>query len=479
MTEAWKQLVGQVVNKEFHLHQYLGGSDHGAVFLTERGSPGSEKAAIKLIPADPENAEPQLFQWGVAAKLSHPHLIQLFRMGRCRLDNRDLLFVVMEYAEEDLSQILPQRPLTPSEARDMLQPVMSALAYVRDQGLAHGHLKPANIMASGDQLKISSDGMCAFGQPGERSRKTSIYQAPEVATEGMSPASDIWSLGVVLVEVMTQRPPAWDGHGDAVPPTSMPSPFLDIARNCLRRDPKSRYTITEIMGRLQGTLPVPTKPPVLAKTTGARSTEVSAQKRYVVAAVAAAFVLAAIVGGPRLFHHNADVQPNSSVAASQPVPAVAPDQAKHPARTEKPRLEAEAKRSAKIVRQEKQRASGVAPLPTSFEQQPVAKPLTGELVPGEVVQRVLPQVPDQARDTIHGTVRVAVRVHVDPAGNVVGAKFDSLGPSKYFAKLAMDAARRWKFDPPTVGGQETASEWVLRFEFTQSTTRVTPLRAAT
>src|ERR1700738_4327964 len=98
MTEAWKQWEGQVVNGEFHLRQYLGGCENSAVFLTEYGEQQPQKAAIKLIPALPgKNAELQLSLWWLAAKLSHPHLIRLFQMGRCQLGDMELLYLVMEY----------------------------------------------------------------------------------------------------------------------------------------------------------------------------------------------------------------------------------------------------------------------------------------------------------------------------------------------------------------------------------------------
>src|ERR1700680_1360402 len=149
---------------EFHLRRYLGGSEHSAVFLTEHAERALQKAAIKLIPTDPENAEAQLSRWRLAAKLTHPHLIRLFQMGRCQLSNMGMLYVVMEYAEEDLSQILPHRPLTPAEARDMLEPTLDALAYVHGKGFVHDHMKPANIMGLDDQVKISSDGLCRMDE---------------------------------------------------------------------------------------------------------------------------------------------------------------------------------------------------------------------------------------------------------------------------------------------------------------------------
>ena len=116
MTEAWKQWEGQVADGKFHLRQYLGGTDDSAVFLTERGGPDPRKAAIKLIPARSQNAEFQLSRWELAAHLSHPHLMRLFEMGRCRLGDEAILYVVMEYAEENLGQIIPNRSLTAAEA---------------------------------------------------------------------------------------------------------------------------------------------------------------------------------------------------------------------------------------------------------------------------------------------------------------------------------------------------------------------------
>ena len=105
---------------------------------------------------NPGSAESQLSRWKQAAALSDPHLIQkLFQSGRCRLNGTEYIYAVMEYADENLSQVLPQRSLTPEEARDMLGPTLDALAYLHDSGFAHTRLKPANILAVNDQLKVS------------------------------------------------------------------------------------------------------------------------------------------------------------------------------------------------------------------------------------------------------------------------------------------------------------------------------------
>jgi serine/threonine protein kinase len=164
MSETWEQWQGQVVNGEFRLIQCLGSSGQSGVFLTERGQEERQKAAIKLVPVDAAKAELQLSHWERAKNLSHPNLLRVFATGRCQLKAKSFLYVVMEYAEEDLSQILPFRPLSTGEAREMLVPVTSALEYLHGQALVHAHLKPSNVMAIGDQLKLSTDGVWAVGE---------------------------------------------------------------------------------------------------------------------------------------------------------------------------------------------------------------------------------------------------------------------------------------------------------------------------
>ena len=65
---------------------------------------------------------------------------------------------------------------------------------------------------------------------------------------------------------------------------------------------------------------------------------------------------------------------------------------------------------------------------------------------------------------------MSVKVNVDRAGNVEDAELDSRGPSKYFARAALQAAQDWKFRPAMVDGRGVLSTWILRFEFTRGGT---------
>jgi TonB family protein len=463
MTRDWKQWEGQIVNGTFPLRQYLGGSEHSAVFLTERRGRDPQRAAIKLIPAAPANTGVQLARWEAMAKLSHPHLLRLFENGSCQLDKSVFLYVVMEYAEDNLAQILPHRALTPEEVRDLLEPALDALTFIHGKSLIHGRLKPSNVMAAQDQLKLSSDSLFRTGDPAGSFAPSSKYDAPEVASGNILPASDSWSLGMTLMEALTQRVPAVEGMTEPLPET-VPAPFMGIAHCCLRRDPQRRCTVSDIATRLQSSLPSSQQPSTVKIPAG------SAKWWYVLLAAAVVLLVAALWIGPKLFNSHPDAPSASSVSSPPPVLSeaqrVAPKQEPVP-----PVAVVEPKPSATRQRVENRipKAAAPAPAPAVAAGAPQS---TGGSDRGQVLQQVEPVVSKSARNTISGTIRISVKVAVDAAGTVEQATFLTEGPSKYFARQAMQAAQQWKFTPPRVNGQAAASAWVLRFGFRKSGTEI-------
>jgi TonB family protein len=92
---------------------------------------------------------------------------------------------------------------------------------------------------------------------------------------------------------------------------------------------------------------------------------------------------------------------------------------------------------------------------------------------GAVLKRVLPNVSPGAIESMRGPVEVAIRVSVNQHGAVSNAEYMTHGPGNYFARIARDAARSWKFTPPQREGQPQASVWNLRFRFERRNTDVT------
>lgn len=425
ITEAIRSdWTGRVVDGRFTLIQWLGGSELGAVFLTELPGDGSRKAAIKLIPADAADAEARLAGWAAAATLSHPHLMRIYHCGRCQIGAVPLIYAVTEYADEILSQILLERPLTPAETAEMLDPVIDALTYLHGKGFVHGRLQPSEIMAVDDQLKLSCDNLLDASKPGNPILASGIHAAPEAAAGKISPAADLWSLGVTLVEVLTQHPPVWERSAEKEPtlPWSIPQPFAGIARECLRLSPEQRCTLGGVKARLE------------ASRSGKTGGTAPAKLRWP-AIVAAALVLLAVVAVLLLRSHPAE--PSQPAAEDQPAPAMTALPPASPA--------------------------------------PETQNSNAAMVKGDVAERVLPDVPEKVRATIHGKVPVSIRVKVDSDGKVSNAAVDSQGPSKYFAKAALQAAQQWRFKPAQVKGQAVSSEWVLHFVFGQTATEITPI----
>ncbi|HET8923309.1 MAG TPA: TonB family protein [Candidatus Acidoferrum sp.] len=255
MSDVWTQSEGQVVDNKFRLIKYLAGTEHSAVFLTELPAPQSKKAAIKFIAADPSTADRQLSAWSRASRLSHPHLLQIFYYGRCRLERMDLLYVVLQYADEDLSQVIPERALTALETREMLNPLLEGLAYIHEKGFVHAHILPANVHAADDKLKLAADTIVTSGDTRPSLRKLDVYDAPETESSPLNTSSDVWSLGATLVEILTQHPPVMplDSQSNPTFPDNLQQPFLDIACHSLRRDSNRRWTAAEIVARLNPT----------------------------------------------------------------------------------------------------------------------------------------------------------------------------------------------------------------------------------
>jgi len=250
-TEVWVGWENQVVNSAYPLRRFLGGSNHSHVFLTEYRPEGVTQAAIKLVPADTLETESQLVQWGTAATLNHPHLIRIFDVGRCHLGGRVYLYVVMEYADQTLAQLLPRRALSPDETRDMLIPTLSALNFLHRNSLVQGQVKPTNLLVVGDQIKLASDTIRPVGKLSSGILRASLHDPPELKDGEIGPAGDIWGLGVTLVEALTQHPPSWpDSKAETVSLTSsIPPLFVDTVRRCLNRNPSGRPTAAELQGQ--------------------------------------------------------------------------------------------------------------------------------------------------------------------------------------------------------------------------------------
>jgi TonB family protein len=411
----WKACEGQLDGK-YPLERCVYSDNESALYLTASGG-----AAVRIRRADPAQAAEIVGHWNRVKRFPHPNLISVDAAGTSELNGESVAYLVMEHAEENLGDVVCARTLTPEECRAMLLPVATALDYLHRRGLAHGAVKPSHIFAIGDTVKLSS----------------------ESVAEGDT-ADDIRGLGLTVVEALAPRNGTASDAADRT--AELPPPYDSIAIGCLNPDPARRWTADRVIAPLRpaerASTPADPQP---ARRPGVR--------RLAIPAGLAAVTIGILVG---VVFRQSDAPPPSSVVRE---PAAPP-----------PRFDPE---PAPVTPPPAAKTAEAPPRPAPPAAQPSREaPSTGAdrlVMENGVANRVVPDVPQRARNTITGKPFVTVRVTVNPAGDVSDAAVEHTF-SSYFSKLALEAARKWKFAPQDGAA---ARRWNLRFEFTRANTRAT------
>ncbi len=195
-----------------------------------------------------------------AAALSHPNIVSLFDIGT----EGDVPFIVMELVPgETLSELIwREAPLPPERAAEIAEAVADALAFAHASGFVHRDVKPGNIMLTPwGHVKVLDFGITralsrARLTTSMELRGTAEYLSPEQAKGGeLDGRSDVYSLGAVLYEMLTGRPPfeaesalavaRMHAEADPMPVrrlrAGVPVALETIAMRCLEKDPAGRY----------------------------------------------------------------------------------------------------------------------------------------------------------------------------------------------------------------------------------------------
>jgi formylglycine-generating enzyme required for sulfatase activity len=302
----------------------IGGGAFGSVFQARQLSL-NRFVAIKALANfhdDSKLLARQQQEAEILARLSHPNVVHIYEV----INHRGWLFLVMEYVDgAALDQTLDKKPLPPREAAQLVCNLAETVEAVHAAGVLHRDLKPSNVLLSeAGQVKISD-----FSLAKVRSDDPSLtvaddvlgtpsYMAPEQArgeAHCVGPEADVYSLGAILYELLTGRPPflaatvldtlALIRDQDPVPPRqlqpSVPRDLQTICLQCLQKSPEQRCrTAADLRDDLKRFL---TGQPILARQPRIVARVRRLVRRHKVASmsVVAALIVAAALAATRTY----------------------------------------------------------------------------------------------------------------------------------------------------------------------------------
>jgi serine/threonine-protein kinase len=280
--EEKNSLIGKIIGR-YKILKLLGQGGTGEVYLAE-DEHLKRKTALKLLPSfltEEEEIVRRFRQEARAASaISHPNIAHIYETGK--IDQRH--FIAMEFVEgKTLRALLKSGTPDIVSALNIAEQIASALEAAHEAGVIHRDIKPENIILKKDSLvKVLDFGLAKLtAAEDERESKltdsfvttsglimgTVVYMSPEqIRARNVGKASDIWSLGVVLYEMLTgARPFQGETHGDTiasilkteiVPPGALnkeiPARLQAIVLKMLQKEQAERYqTIKEVLADLR------------------------------------------------------------------------------------------------------------------------------------------------------------------------------------------------------------------------------------
>lgn len=229
---------------QYEVERVIGIGGMGAVYLARQRSL-DRWVALKLLPAqnDAEAAGHFIREARAMARLVHPHIVAVYDFGQTADGH---FFLAMEYVDGgDLHRRTLAGEMTPERARTVIAQICEALQFAHGHGVIHRDIKPANILITSDwQVKVADFGLArdlhAASAPDEAEYGTPDYVAPErcIAGAAVDHRADLYSLGVVIHELITGKTPAAAGSRAGL---GLPPGFAGVLSKCLMHDPARRY----------------------------------------------------------------------------------------------------------------------------------------------------------------------------------------------------------------------------------------------
>jgi len=261
-------MIGRTIS-HYRIIEKLGQGGMGEVYLAEDLSL-ERRVAIKFLPQhltrDKDTIERFKREAKATAALNHPNIVTIYEIVETDKD----IYIVMEYVDgQSLREFIEasgerKPPETGSvvtraiQIIDIIQKIAAGLSAAHKNGIVHRDIKPENIIITErDEVKILDFGLAKLKGVSHLTEETSTlgtiaYMSPEqLSGQDVDQRSDIWSVGILLYEMLSGKRPFNDDYEQAViysvlndepqMPVTVDPPLKSIIITCLRKDPEQRY----------------------------------------------------------------------------------------------------------------------------------------------------------------------------------------------------------------------------------------------
>jgi non-specific serine/threonine protein kinase len=266
--------AGKTIAGKYKIIEEIGRGGMGVVYKA-KDTRLKRTVALKFLPPeltqDKEARQRFIQEAQAAGALDHPNICTVYEVDEAN----EQAFIAMSYIDgHSLKDRLQDGPLDVEEVKDIALQVAEGLKEAHERGIVHRDIKPANIMITEKgQTKITDFGLAKLSSGADLTKASTImgtvaYMSPEQAKgESVDHRTDIWSLGVMLFEIMTGHPPFQGDHETAVvysilneEPVDVktlcsdcPDILADIITTCLQKKAEMRFvSLQELLDVLEG-----------------------------------------------------------------------------------------------------------------------------------------------------------------------------------------------------------------------------------
>jgi serine/threonine protein kinase len=212
--------------------------------------------------ATPEARKRLLREGRALTSLTHPHLVRAYAVH----DGEQVSVVLETLPGQTLDYLFHEHaPLVATDVAELGRQLASVLTYLHRHELVHADLKPANVVSTGGVLRLIDLSLAGPPRIWRTSSGTPGYLSPEQAgRQRVTPATDVWGLGLLLVEAASGRDPFpvgdpryQEGHGPVQPPRPprpsrrVPPQLVSLLQHMTSLDPQQRPEMTQVRTQLE------------------------------------------------------------------------------------------------------------------------------------------------------------------------------------------------------------------------------------